>query len=87
MVKIRFARYGRNKSPFYRVVVTDSRNPRDGRNIEQIGYYNPLRKDFSDCKLDLDRMAYWLDQGAQPSDRAASLYKALKKMHTSEAAG
>lgn len=79
MVKIRFARHGRKKSPFYRVVVADTRSPRDGKFIEKLGYYNPLRKDFSECSLDIERMDYWISKGAQPSDRAAALLSALKK--------
>ena len=84
MVKIRFARHGRKKSPFYRVVVADSRCARDGRFIEQLGYYNPLRKDFSECSLDIERMEHWIGEGAQPSDRAAALYKAMKKQNVSK---
>jgi small subunit ribosomal protein S16 len=73
-VKIRLTRFGRKKSPFYRIVVTDSRTPRDGRYIECIGTYNPL-SDPAETQLDQARIAYWLDQGAQPSDTVKSLFK------------
>jgi small subunit ribosomal protein S16 len=71
MLKIRMARGGTKKRPFYKIVIADARSPRDGRFIERIGHYNPLlAKDHADrVKLDLDRAKYWLSQGAQPSDR------------------
>ncbi len=71
--KIRLARGGSKKRPFYRVVVADSRMPRDGRYIEKIGTYNPLLpKDSEDrVKIDLDRVKYWLSEGAQVSDRVS----------------
>lgn len=65
MVKIRLKRMGMKKMPFYRLVVTDSRNPRDGRFIEEIGHYNPLT-DPIDLKIDQERAKYWLGVGAQP---------------------
>ena len=70
-VAIRLARGGSKKRPYYRVVVADSRNARDGRFIEKVGTYNPLlAKDSPDrVKLDADRIAHWLSVGAQPSDR------------------
>ena len=70
---IRLARGGAKKRPYYRIVVTDSRNARDGRFIEKIGTYNPLlAKDSGErVKLDTDRAAHWLGVGAQPSDRVA----------------
>jgi small subunit ribosomal protein S16 len=64
MVKLRLARAGAKKRPFYRVVVTDSRNARDGRFIEQIGIYDPL-KDPAEFRIKKDRLAHWLGQGAQ----------------------
>ncbi len=67
MVKLRMARAGAKKRPFYRVVVTDSRSPRDGRFIEQIGTYNP-HKDPAELKIKEDRLAHWLGVGAQTSD-------------------
>ena len=71
MLKIRMSRGGTKKRPFYKIVVADARCPRDGRFIERIGHYNPLlTKDHADrVKFDLERMKYWLSQGAQPSDR------------------
>lgn len=72
-VKIRLARFGRNKVPFYHIVVTDSRNRRDSKFIERIGTYNPLLADDSKEKITLkkDRAEYWLNIGAIPTDRAA----------------
>ncbi len=72
-VAIRLARGGSKKRPYYRVVVADSRNPRDGRFIEKVGTYNPLLpKDSEDrVKIDADRIKHWLSVGAQPSDRVA----------------
>ncbi|WP_435140992.1 30S ribosomal protein S16 [Pseudopelagicola sp. nBUS_19] len=77
-MKIRLARGGSKKRPFYRVVATDSRMPRDGRFIEKLGTYNPLLpKDSEDrVKLNMERVQYWLDQGAQPSDRVARFLEA-----------
>ena len=70
-VAIRLARGGAKKRPYYRIVVTDSRNSRDGRFIEKVGTYNPLlAKDSPErVKLDADRISHWLSVGAQPSDR------------------
>jgi ribosomal protein S16 len=73
-VKIRFKRMGANKKPFYRVVVADSRSPRDGRFIEEIGYYNPL-KDPAEIKIDREKAEKWLGTGAQPTDTVRSLLK------------
>src|SRR3982751_4110368 len=72
-VAIRLARGGSKKRPYYRLVVTDSRNSRDGRFIEKVGTYNPLlAKDSPErVKLDADRISHWLSVGAQPSDRVA----------------
>jgi small subunit ribosomal protein S16 len=72
-VAIRLARAGSKKRPYYRIVVADSRNARDGRFIEKIGTYNPLlAKDSPErVKLDADRVSHWLSVGAQPSDRVA----------------
>lgn len=67
MVKLRMARAGAKKRPFYRVVVTDSRSPRDGRFIEQIGTYNP-HANPAELKIKEDRMAHWLGVGAKASD-------------------
>ena len=67
MVKIRLKRMGAHKKPFYRVVVADIRSPRDGRFIEEIGYYNPL-KDPVEIKIDEEAAKKWLGNGAQPTD-------------------
>ena len=72
MVKIRLRRMGAKKRPFYRLVVADARSPRDGRFIEQLGYYDPLT-DPATIKIDGDKVRQWLSQGAQPSDAARSL--------------
>ncbi len=73
-VKIRLARYGAKKKPFYRVVVADSESPRDGRYIENVGTYNPLL-DPVEVTLKSERIKYWMDQGAIPSDTVKSLLK------------
>ena len=80
MVRIRLRRVGAKKQPSYRVVVADSRSPRDGRFIERLGWYNP-RTDPPSFKIQQDRALYWLSVGAQPSDAVARL---LKKMGTFE---
>jgi small subunit ribosomal protein S16 len=74
MVKIRLKRMGATKRPFYRVVVADSRSPRDGRFIEQIGKYHPM-EDPSLIEIDGDRALYWLSNGAQPTDQVRNLLK------------
>ena len=76
--KIRLARGGSKKRPFYRVVVADSRMPRDGRYIEKVGTYNPLLPKDSEerVKIDLDRVKYWLGEGAQVSDRVSRFLEA-----------
>lgn len=76
MVTIRFARGGSKKRPFYNVVVADSRNRRDGRFIERVGFYNPLSPESPDgLRLDLSRVSYWTERGAQVSDAVAKLVK------------
>ena len=74
MVKIRLKRIGMKKQPFYRIVVTDSRSSRDGRFIEEIGYYNPLTEPV-EIKIDQERAKYWLGNGAQPTDTTRGLLK------------
>ena len=74
MVKIRLKRMGAKKTPFYRIVVADSRYPRDGRFIEQIGTYNPLTE-HSTIEVDNEKAAKWLAQGAQPTDTVKELLK------------
>ncbi len=73
-VKIRLKRMGAKKRPFYRVVVADSRSPRDGRAIEELGYYDP-NLDPADIKIDEERALMWLGRGAQPSAPARVLLK------------
>ncbi|ERK30403.1 MULTISPECIES: 30S ribosomal protein S16 [Clostridium] len=73
-VKIRLRRMGAKKAPFYRVVVADSRSPRDGRFIEEIGYYNPVAKPEAEIKIDADKAAAWLGNGAQPTDIVKKLF-------------
>lgn len=73
-VKIRLRRMGAKKAPFYRVVVADSRFPRDGRFIEEIGTYNPL-VDPAEVKIDVERANYWIKNGAQPTDTVKALLK------------
>lgn len=79
MVTIRLARGGSKKHPFYRIVVTDSRKPRDGRYIERLGYYNPMPtgNDIA-LKIVEDRTQYWLSQGAQMSEKVRTLIKIAK---------
>jgi len=72
MVRIRLTRIGAKKKPFYRMVATDQRSPRDGRFIEQLGWYDPLKNPHQ-VKLDLERIDYWLSKGAQPTDTAEKL--------------
>ncbi len=82
-VKIRLKRMGAKKAPFYRVVVSDSRSPRDGRFIEEIGTYNPLTTP-AQINIKEDRALYWLGTGAQPSDSARNLLSMsgiMKKVH------
>lgn len=84
MVRIRLARRGAKKKPFYRVVAADSRAPRDGKFIEILGYYNPMT-DPVDINLKLDRIDHWIGSGAQPSDTAARLIQRARA--AAEAAG
>lgn len=73
-VKIRLKRMGAKKAPFYRLVVAESRSPRDGKFIEEIGYYNPITNP-ADVKIDSEKAKKWLSNGAQPSDTVKSLFK------------
>ena len=77
-MKIRLARGGSKKRPFYRIVAADSRMPRDGRFIEKLGTYNPLLPKDSEerVKMNLERVQYWMDQGAQPTDRISRFLEA-----------
>ena len=74
MVKIRLKRMGMKKKPFYRVVIADERSPRDGRFIEEIGYYDPMKKP-SDIKIDKEKALDWMKKGAQPTDSVRILLK------------
>ena len=74
MVKIRLRRMGKKKSPFYRIVVADSRYPRDGRFIEEVGYYNPMT-DPNEIKIDKEKVQKWLYSGAQPTETVKTLLK------------
>jgi small subunit ribosomal protein S16 len=78
MVSIRLRREGSLNNPYYRIVVTDSRAPRDGKYIEQIGTYDPKLKD-KNFKLALDRAEYWISKGAKPSETVASFVRKSRK--------
>lgn len=80
MVKIRLRRMGAKKAPFYRVVVADSRDPRDGKFIEEIGTYDPLTNPAT-IKINMERAKYWISNGAQPTDTVRGL---LKKAEAAE---
>lgn len=75
MVKIRLKRIGAKKAPFYRIVVADSRYPRDGRFIEEIGYYDPTKEPVI-VKVDEEKAKNWIGKGAQPTDTVRRLFKA-----------
>jgi small subunit ribosomal protein S16 len=77
-VKIRMKRVGAKNAPFFRIVVADGRSPRDGRFIEEIGTYQPLKKG-DNCQINLDRAKYWISKGAQPSETVASFIKKAGK--------
>jgi small subunit ribosomal protein S16 len=87
-MKIRLARGGSKKRPFYRIVAADSRMPRDGRYIEKLGTYNPLlAKDNEErVKMNIERVQYWLGEGAQPTDRIARMLEAAGVMEKKERA-
>jgi len=74
MVKIRLRRIGAKKKPFYRIVVSDSRSPRDGRFIEELGTYDPLKNPAA-VTVDAERAKYWIQNGAQPTDTVRALLK------------
>ena len=80
MVTIRLARAGSKKRPFYHLVVTDSRNSRDGRFIERIGFFNPIAAGREEgLRIDTDRFDHWASRGAQPSDAVRKLVKRVRK--------
>ena len=85
-VKIRLKRIGAKKTPFYRIVVADSRSPRDGRQIETVGTYNPLTKP-AELKIDEELALQWLQKGAQPSDTVRNLFSdqgIMEKFHNAK---
>ncbi len=87
MVSIRLSRGGSKKRPFYHIVAADSRRPRDGRYIERLGFFNPgARGSEETLRLDLDRVDYWIAQGAQPTERVVDLIKQARKSGQQEAA-
>lgn len=73
-VKIRLKRMGAKKAPFYRIIIADSRSPRDGAFIEEIGYYNPL-KNPAEIKIDMEKANKWINNGAQPTETVKSILK------------
>ena len=77
MVKIRLRRMGAKKAPYYRIVVADSRNPRDGRFIEEVGLYDPMA-DGQKLSVKMDRVQYWISNGAQPTDTVRGLLKKVE---------
>ena len=83
-VKIRMKRVGTKNVPVYRIVVADSRSPRDGKFIEEIGTYQPLKKDLN-YTVNLERANYWVSKGAQPSDTVASFLKKANRAATATA--
>jgi small subunit ribosomal protein S16 len=86
MVKIRLARGGAKKRPFYHIVVADQRAARDGRSIERVGFYNPIAQGKEvPLSVDLDRVAHWIGVGAQPTDKVAQLIKLAQKQQPAAA--
>lgn len=86
-VKIRLKRMGANKSPFYRIVVADSRSPRDGRFIEQLGHYNPVAKPEAEVRINEELALKWLGEGAKPSDTVRNLFSKagiMEKFHNAK---
>ena len=84
-VKIRMKRVGAKNAPVFRIVVADGRSPRDGKFIEEIGTYQPLKKG-DNFKMDLERVKYWISKGAQPSDTVASFIKKASRTVAAAAA-
>lgn len=73
MLKIRLKRFGTNKRPYYRMVVQDSREPRDGRTLDQVGIYHPIEAEDQQIKFDAEKVKSWIQKGAQPSDTVKRL--------------
>ncbi|MCA9605891.1 MAG: 30S ribosomal protein S16 [Myxococcales bacterium] len=84
MVKIRLARFGAKKRPYYHVVVSDSESPRDGKFLEQIGTYDPSRPD-EEIILMLERADYWMSVGAQPTDRVRKVINTVRRLQAAAA--
>ena len=81
MVTIRLARGGSKKRPFYHLTVADQRNPRDGRFIERVGFHNPVARGQEEVtRINMQRVDFWMEQGAQPTERVAGLIKAARKV-------
>ena len=78
MVKIRLRRMGAKKAPYYRIIVADSRSPRDGRFIEELGTYDPMAEGEQKIKVDMERAQYWIANGAQPTETVRGLLKKVK---------
>lgn len=78
MVKIRLRRMGAKKAPYYRIIVADSRCPRDGRFIEELGTYDPMAEGEQRIKVDMERAKYWIANGAQPTDTVRGLLKKIE---------
>ena len=86
MVKIRLARGGAKKQPFYHIVVTDSRNRRDGRYIERLGFFNPVARGQAErLRVDIERIEHWKEQGAQVSERVTHLVNESRKAASADA--
>ena len=87
MVKIRLTRGGAKKRPFYHIIVTDSRSARDGRNIERVGFYNPVaRGNEKKVEMNVERINHWISNGAQMTDKVAVLFKETNKADAAAAA-
>ena len=78
MVKIRLRRMGAKKAPYYRIIVADSRSPRDGRFIEELDTYDPMAEGAQKIKVDMERAKYWIANGAQPTDTVRGLLKKVE---------
>ena len=78
MVKIRLRRMGAKKAPYYRIIVADSRSPRDGRFIEELGTYDPMAEGEQKLKVNMERAQYWISNGAQPTETVRGLLKKVE---------
>ena len=78
MVKIRLRRMGAKKAPYYRIIVADSRSPRDGRFIEELGTYDPMAEGEQKIKVNMERAQYWINNGAQPTETVRGLLKKVE---------